>query len=257
MTHATDSELLAFHDGEIEGPALAELRDHLASCAQCTGELAELRRMSELLGEALARMDVPAPAPGVRPAAAFSRTARRSARPHAAGWWLGSSSLAKAAMLVLALTGVLTAIPGSPTRRVVELLIARLFDRAPAPAVAPAPVAPPVRRELSIDPAAGQVRVLVHGARDVEVTVRLVDAAKASVETSAVDQVVRWISAAGRAEIFGLEAGTLRIWIPRDVRRGTVEFDGRVLVRLRDGVLHLEGGAGEANGDEVSFRISA
>jgi hypothetical protein len=252
MIHATDSLLLAYHDGEIDGSALAELRAHLASCAQCMQELDELRRMSGLLHEALALTDVPAPA--ARRVAAVAQPAPRST-----AWrWVGMSSLAKAAMLLLALTGVLTAIPGTPPRRAVELLLARLFDRTPAEEVAPAPAAVPVPtiRELYVEPAAGQLRVVVHGALAVDVTVGLIDGAKASVETSAVGQEVRWVSADGRAEISGLEDGTLRIGIPRAARRATIEFDGRVLVRLRDGMLQLEGRAGDARGDEVSFRLT-
>jgi anti-sigma factor RsiW len=61
MNHATDGLLLAYHDGEIDGPAEAELRDHLAGCAQCTQELDELRYASGQFGAAMALMDVPAP----------------------------------------------------------------------------------------------------------------------------------------------------------------------------------------------------
>src|SRR5919204_1219229 len=116
MNHATDSLLLAYHDGEIDGSALAELRDHLASCAQCTQELNELRRMSGVLHEALALTDVPAPRV-VRPSPAAVPARRRAA------WrWLGTKSLARAALFLLAFAGVLTAIPGSPTRRAIESL---------------------------------------------------------------------------------------------------------------------------------------
>lgn len=260
MNHATDSLLLAFHDGEIDGSALAELRDHLASCAQCTQELDELRRMSGVLREALALTDVPVPAPRAVRTAPATATALEpaNARPRAGWTGMGMSSLAKAALLLLALTGVLTAIPNSPTRRAVELLLSRLFDRDQATEIAPAPVEAPVPtdRGLKVEPADGQVRVLVHGGRDVDVTVALVDDTRASVEYAAVGQEVKLLSASGRAEISGLGQGTLRIGIPRAVRRATVEVDGQTRVRLADGVLQLEGVAGAERGDEVTFRIA-
>jgi hypothetical protein len=261
MNHATDSLLLAFHDGEVEGSALAELRDHLASCAQCTHELDELRRMSGVLHEALALIDVPAPAPRVRPASAAAAAAAASftlsspSQRRSASWArLGTSSLAKAALFLLAFAGVLTAFPGSPTRRALEA-IARWID-GPATDEAPAPAIEATPRELLFEPVDGQARIVVHGAREVDVTVRLVDQPKASVDAIAVGPEVTLTSGSGRAEVSGVATGSLQIGIPRGVRRATVEFDGEVLVRLADGALHLLGKAGNATGEEVSFRIA-
>jgi len=259
MNHATDSLLLAYHDGEIDGSALAELRDHLASCTQCTQELDELRRLSGVLHEALALTDVPAPATRVQPAAAAAAvsapamTLPLSARRTSPWGRLWTSSLAKAALFLLAFTGVLTAIPGSPARKWLEGLIDR--ERA-VDTTAPVDAPVPTPNELSVEPAGGQVRVVVNGARDVDVTVELVDAPKASVEALAAGQEVRLTSASGRAEVSGLKVGTLRIGIPRDVGQATVEANGQVLVRFADGQLQLEGPAGTTRGDQVSFRIA-
>lgn len=45
-------EISAFHDGELSGERLAAAERHLAECAVCRADLARLRRLSRLLGDA-------------------------------------------------------------------------------------------------------------------------------------------------------------------------------------------------------------
>src|SRR5919108_3727709 len=106
MNHATDSLLLAYHDGEIDGSALAGLRDHLASCAQCTQELNELRRMSGVLHEALALTDVPAPRV-VRPSPAAV-----PARRLAAWRGVGAKRLGRGGFFLPPVSGVVHPVSG-------------------------------------------------------------------------------------------------------------------------------------------------
>jgi len=47
-------QLEAFHDGELDPSAAKVVAEHLQSCARCTAELAEIRRISSLLSGASA-----------------------------------------------------------------------------------------------------------------------------------------------------------------------------------------------------------
>jgi anti-sigma factor RsiW len=260
MSHAVDSLLLAYRDGEIEGPALAELRDHLAGCAQCMHELEELRRLEEQLHDALALRDVPAPTARTRAAIAAARQPVAAVFTHfpSAGrssWRLGASSLAKAALLVLTLGGVAFAIPGSPLRDVLRSWLTFFQKAEPTPEVTVPVEAPPTREAaLMVEPANGRVEVTVTGSHDVAVTVRLTDNDKAEIETSSVE-APKLTTGSGRIVVSGLAGGNLTIGIPRAVRRATVQIDGQLYVVKQNGTLQLTGAAGDTSGDEVSFRI--
>ena len=258
MNHATDGLLQAYHDGELDSPALAELRDHLAACALCTQELDELRRVNRTVTGALALVDMPAPMLQTR--AGIASAVRRSSTLGGVRR-IAFGSLARAAMLLVALAGVLSAmIPDTPLRRALEAVFGRSEEPAPAPQ--PIEVAPAVEEtpasfanEVYIAPVDGRVRVLVHGASNVDVVVMLVDADKAAVQTAAPGREVRFRSANGRIEVSGLATGTLRIEVPRGVANATIEFDGQVYVYKQDNTLQLTGPAGSTSGEEVSFRI--
>ncbi|HSJ05612.1 MAG TPA: zf-HC2 domain-containing protein, partial [Longimicrobiales bacterium] len=105
MTHATEGMLIAYVDGEMEGPAAAELRDHLAACDVCAGELRALEGLSARAHRLLAAMDV-AP-PMLRARAAIG--AARPVRSRRGLGRLGLGGLARAAVLVLVLAGVAAA----------------------------------------------------------------------------------------------------------------------------------------------------
>jgi anti-sigma factor RsiW len=249
MNHATDGLLLAYHDGEIDGPAEAELRDHLAGCAQCTLELDELRYASGEFRAAMAMTDVSAPMLATR--AAIAQRGRRVRT--------GMSGLAKAAMLLLAAAGVLTAIPGSPLRLAVESAWQQLFvQQAPGtdvtpPGTAAAPV--PDVRDIRIRPVDGRIRVLIEQPLAIDVLVSLADSDVAIVERSVIGQDVAFRSGPGRVVVSGLERGSLRIVIPRSVAEATIEIDGRTYVSKQDGVLHLASPSGTTQGEQVSFRF--
>lgn len=52
MTHdcVFNSRLSAFHDGELDPAASREIQQHLQTCADCAGQLEEIRGMSSLFG---------------------------------------------------------------------------------------------------------------------------------------------------------------------------------------------------------------
>jgi HEAT repeat protein len=100
-----DVRLEEYLDGELQGAPREAVEAHLASCEACRGELAELRRLEEVLRA------VPA---GAAPDAErfVARVRARSGRPRWA--WLAAA----AAVLVTAgLTVVLVARPGTPDVR--------------------------------------------------------------------------------------------------------------------------------------------
>jgi hypothetical protein len=273
MTHATEGLLVAYVDGEIDGAAAAELNGHLAACDQCARELQEMRRLSVRTHEALALLDAPVPLLRARAAVGVERSqpSRSEALRNAAAGWsltrLGGRGLARAAMLLLALAGAAAAaVPGSPVRRALETTIARVTQLFNGESVAPAapvvPVAEPAapvyteRSSMAILPAAGRVRIVLHApSGPLDVTVRLVPAPRAVVETASDDAAVRMRSAAGRIEVMGLGAGEVSIDVPASVPNATVEIGGMVYVYKTGDVLQLSGPAGTDRAGEVRFRV--
>jgi hypothetical protein len=267
MTHASEGLLIAYVDGEIEGSAAAELRDHLAACEACAGELHELERLSVRAHRLLGAADVAPPMLRARAAIGAARTVPARRGPGRLGLGhLGLGGLARAAGLVLVLAGVAAAVvPGSPVREVLSITFTRLAqfvqgepEGAAVPSEAPteAPAAAPEAMGMAIMPADGRVRVILHApAGVVDVRVRLVDAARARVETTSDQPDMRLRSAAGRVEVMGLNAGELSIDIPRSVRAATVEVNGRAWVVKAGDQLQLAGPAGRDRGAEVRFRI--
>jgi hypothetical protein len=85
--------LNAYLDGELHGPRLLQLQNHLASCESCRDELNELRRVSDLLHAA--------PAPEFMPADRFisqlklqlPRRSLGSPKPVSWVWWLVPAGL--------------------------------------------------------------------------------------------------------------------------------------------------------------------
>jgi anti-sigma factor RsiW len=262
MSHVAEGSLQAFIDGELDGADRMALVEHLDVCASCAADLATLRRADESVHAALALLDTPVSMLRARAAiAARARTARRPRRLTR----LGASSLARAAMLLLALAGAgAAAIPGSPVRRALEATIARvagLFNGGePVVVEAPAtlPEAPSERESssIAIAPADGRVRVQIEPpSGTVTVTVRLVDGPRARVETSTETGDVRFVSGMGRLEVLGLGTGDVVIEIPRSVSNATVHVGGLVHVMRQGEQLRLLGPAGEGQGMEVRFRI--
>jgi hypothetical protein len=267
MTHATDGLLQAYLDGEIDGTAEAELRGHLAACGACAQELNVLESASARAHDALSVLDVTAPMMRARARlAAERRTAdplvgRRRSLPR-----MGGRSLAKAAMLLLALAGAgAAAIPESPVRRALESTIARVAQlfgpgaQAPVaevPVTAPAPVEPLTPGGMGVLPADGRVRVVLQApAGEVSVVVRLVESQRATVQTATDGAGVRFRTAPGRVEVGGLTSGEVTISIPRGTRDATVEIGGAVWAYKQGNVLQLTGPAGVERGEQVSFRL--
>lgn len=268
MSHVGEGSLQAYLDGEIDGPAAAGVRDHVATCAFCAAELTALRQAGEATHAALALLDMPAPM--LRARAAIAAESRQqpghAPAPHRrrSALRLGSWGLAKAAMLLLALAGAsAAAIPD--VRRAFESTLARvaeLFGAGQEDATIPAPPPPPVVeepgaperevRQAFVQPAAGRLRiVLAPTAGPVEVHVRLIEASRADVQTATAGQV-RFVSSTGRLEVAGMREGVVTIGIPHTVAGAVVEIgSARVVKEGRD--LVLTGPGLSERGSEVRF----
>jgi anti-sigma factor RsiW len=251
MTHASEGLLIAYVDGEIEGSAAAELRDHLAACEACAGELHELERLSvrahRLLGAAdvappMLRRGRPSARPALcRPAADWVVSDWEASPGPPAGAGAGGGGRGRRAGFARARGPVHHVHPAGATRTG----RAGGRGRTACGAAAEAPVAAPEAMGMAIMPADGRVRVILHApAGVVDVRVRLVDAARARVETTSDQPDMRLRSAAGRVEVMGLNAGELSIDIPRSVRAATVEVNGRTWVVKAGDQLQLAGPAG-------------
>jgi anti-sigma factor RsiW len=267
MTHATEGLLQAYLDEEIAGSAAAELREHLDACVACRASLDGLRKADRQASAALALLAT-GDAPVLQARAALAR--HRQVQPSTRRWSLsrlGTGSMAKAAMLLLALAGAgAAAIPGSPVRRALEntfALVSQFFNGAtPGEAVVtPAgdPAAEPVEvvhSRIGVPPADGRIRVLLHHpAGPVDVTVRLVEGRIAEVEAATLAEGVRFRTGAGRIEVAGLTEGSVTVDIPKGTERATIEVDGLVYVYKQGGALQLSGPAGRNRGDQVRFRM--
>lgn len=266
MSHVAEGSLQAYIDGEIGGAEYDALRDHLAVCAVCSSELATMRRSSELVHDALASLDVTAPLLRARAhVAAERRRGNRVAR-------LGAAGLAKAAMLLLALGGVVSAaIPDSPVRRALEATYARVAQLIggtdmPEPVVEllepaadlPDPMVARVVESVSVMPSNGQIRVVLHPpAGMVEVIVRMVDGGRANVVTSMEDEAVRFIRGTGRVEVSGMSTGEVTIELPRSLLAGSVVVGSDVMAEKTGERLRLRGSARDTQGNEVRFRIGS
>jgi anti-sigma factor RsiW len=103
--HVEEGRLQALLDGELDEVSAADARRHIDGCAECRGQLEELRRDEQLLASVLPSIDHPVPR-------------MRAPRRRPLRW-------AAAIALFLLAAGTAYAIPGSPVRRFVDRLVGR------------------------------------------------------------------------------------------------------------------------------------
>jgi hypothetical protein len=257
MSHVDEGTLQAWIDGELAEAGVATIQQHAAHCATCSAELRTLREADALVRDALGDLG-PAPIADFGTLAAIRRRARSGSFRR-----FVPAGLARAAMLLLALAGVVAAaIPQSPLRR----WLADVLD--PEPETAVAPVAPPVVPEpprISPAPVAqetgraipmedGRVVIrLMAPSPAVEIRLRLVDTREAAVTWNASDADARTRQTAGRLDVYGLSSGPVTIEIPRSAVDALVEVDGRVWWHKQGAAIRIPGPAHEDTGDGVVF----
>ena len=246
MTHLDEGTLQAFLDAELPVRERAAVAEHLLACAACRAEVDALKATNARLTEALAQLDVPAPA-AAPPAVAPRRLS------------FGGPSLLRAAVLVLLVAAAASAtVPGSPLRE----WIVEAVRPAPAAVEAPRPVPEVVR-----DPAAGapaapvgvalsearEVEVVVSGLEDAAIRLLRTDAAGVSVSAAGTVRDPVFRIGVDRIEVIGGAGGELVVEVPRGARMVRLVVDGRRYAEVVRGALHvLE--AGEEDGDGVVWR---
>jgi Putative zinc-finger len=236
MTHLGEGTLQEMLDGELDPGARARAEQHLAACAECAEQVAELRglgaRASALLGL------VEAHPPVLAAQAAFARHRR-------GGGALAQArrALPRAAVLVLVLAGAAAAaVPGSPVREWVGRLAVEprateqpaVTPPAPPVAVPEAPAAP-APKAVSILPDGGRVRIVVSGSSpELRVRARLSSAPQAQVTATGAATTARFRTGPGRIEVVGAGPGEVVIDLPRSADAAVVEVNGRVFA-AKDG----------------------
>jgi len=254
--HLGEGALQALMDGELPPPERAAAEAHLAGCAPCAAELRALRSVHERAGGLLALADVPAPV-------AQATMALRARRLRAGRYAEARRTLARAAVLVLALAGVAAAVPGTGVHEWVvstvvpgeKATVAPTVHAAP-PAPAPRPAIPPEASPsgVSIRADGGAVRVVLSNVSSkVEVRARLVDGDLAGVlARGPAATAARFRTAPGRIEVVGAGAGILEVQLPRSARAASVEVNGRVYVAKDGDALRV---LAPAAGEGPVFRV--
>jgi hypothetical protein len=265
MNHAAEGQLLAYLDREAAGEAAAEIEGHLAGCSECRAELERLGARCELVSSALHRLDLPA---ALTTEQAWWRVrAVAPRRPARGAGRFALRSLARAAAILLVLTGALAAIPGSPVRQLIDRLLAS--DPAPAPAAeapavtppeAPTGAVPAPRAELpgvALVPTQGRVRILVWSAHPgATIRVNLTEGNRVSVEAGSDAEDVRFRTGNGRIEVMNLGAAEAVITIPRSLPVASLDVDGRQWLFKDGDQLRLNGPVVERGSDTVVFRVN-
>lgn len=246
MTHLDEGTLQAFLDDELPVRDRAGAAEHLLACAWCRAAVDALKAANARLAEALAELDVPAPA-----AAPPSVVRRR--------FGFGGVSLLRAAVLVLLVAAAASAtVPGSPVRE----WIAEAVRAAPAAVDAPSPVPEVVRAPAAEAPSAPvgvalsearEVEVLVSGLEDAAIRLLRSDAAGVSVSAAGAVRDPVFRIGTDRIEVIGGAGGELVVEVPRGARLVRLVVDGRRYAEVVRGTLHvLE--PGEEDGEGVVWR---
>lgn len=246
MSHVEEGTLQAWIDGELGGEDLLTVESHAASCGVCQAEVRSLRALSERVHGLVAEYEGTLPIADFGTLGEIRSRARGSRRRLPVG-------LARAAMLLLALAGVVAAaVPGSPLRQWLEGLRGGATDEAPAPVEA-APETPARRGGVFVLPDQGVVRIRLTG-NPSDLMVRLVDSAEAGVVWTGPDAGVRTRQTAGAIDVDGLPDGSVTVSVPRGVRSAIVEVNGRIWWQKSGSDVRIPGPTHREDGDEVRFQ---
>ena len=119
--HLDEDRLQRLLHGELAPAEDTAARVHVAACGECARRLQALEREEVEVGGLLGRLDGPAPQVGVEPILRRAGAARRARMPR---WAAG-------VVLVLGLTGVAYALPGSPLPRLARAIADWASGRGP------------------------------------------------------------------------------------------------------------------------------
>lgn len=246
MSHVDPGTIATIRD---RGLVDAGADRHVRGCLTCRAALDEARTRSEQVDEELSALSDDLDIDVVRAKAEVRRRLdeRREAvhRPSSGPLW----ALGRAAVLLLAVTGVVYALPGSPLRD-------WLGPRAePEAVVAPAAAEPDAATEsegieLTV-PDTGLGIVLTSVAADATVEVLRIEGRRTAIVAGPGS---RYLVSQGRAEV-DAAPGPVRITLPRDAGPLTIEVGGRMILRQVDGELELSGDVVSRSADRIVFSV--
>lgn len=237
MTHMDDSRLLAYLDGELPGDGESRVDEHLRECGECRDRYEAVQARSRLFSRAVARLDV---APPPRQWSDL-RTAIDDPvdAPRAGGGRPRPGRLApflKAAAVLLVMTGVASAIPGSPVDDWIGAAVERVASwiggdevETTAPAVTVEEAESTAGVTVALD--AGEIRITLEEVPPgTPVRVSLVASDQATVQAAG----ARYRTAPGRIEAIGASGDGIRVSIPRMAAAATVLVNGETAVVLAE-----------------------
>ncbi|MGD2069896.1 MAG: hypothetical protein PVI57_14590 [Gemmatimonadota bacterium] len=261
MTSLDEGRLLAYLDGEMEPGQRAEVEAWLGQSGAARAALAGVRERRNLVGRALAGVDVPVPDLETVRARIRARVEVHGTTATAAAAVGGRRRWAQAAALVLFLgaAGASAAVPGSPVRA----WLASLLDGGEPSATVPAAAvdeASPDDMGLRVRPSEGRLAIdLAEVPEETEVVVRLVEGERGGVYAPRAS----FRSGAGRIEATltgGATAGAgtdrVRVEIPRGATLATLHVDGALWLRKDGERLDFPGPAALVSSDSIVFRDS-
>ncbi len=258
MTHLDDGRLRALTDDELSHSDASSVRLHLEECDQCSTRQSELEDRSALVARALARLDTAAPPTGAH-SAVLERIESEAAterggptqtvvsieqsgakRPTRA---LGTP-LARAAILVLFLGGVATALPASPVRGWIAAGWARAAELLDSPDNAVTPVSPSEEvlptpdggaggqdgtlAEVRLDIVGEEVSIVLRGiAPGTSIVVRMVPGGEAGARAAG---PATFRTAEGRIEVTGA-AGIVFVDLPQEATSASIYVNGGIYLR--------------------------
>lgn len=240
MTHIDDSQLLALLDGELSSGDVDRVRDHLDECGDCRRRYRQLEERSRLFSEEAALLDDTSRLPG------WDEVVKRAGESSPDGGAPVSSPgrvapFLKAAVILLVVTGVAAAIPGSPVDEWIGEAADRLTGwisggsetvdaRAPESSVGDRSRSTP---GVAVALESGRVTVaLSEAAPGTRVEVSLIGGQEAEVEAEG----ARYRTGPGRIEAVGASGDRIRIRLPE------IASSARILVNGEPAVLLVESG---------------
>ena len=264
MTHLDEGQLRALLDDELNEAEAGSARVHLGACDECSQLLASIGARSVTARQSIAILDVPAPAVGAREAvlARVSETSSNSEGPvpsHAGAWAPFHLTLRRAAVIVLLLTGLAAALPGSALRAwmvsgwtvAVEMFTSTESGAQPAAELATSGQESDVAGvefEVTDEPLRIVLAQIESGSL---VVVRFVEGTRAAFSGS---DVRFRRTADGRFEVTG-GSGTIRIDVPRTVADASLWVNERIYLTVDGDRIDATGPIEAQSLEEISFRV--
>lgn len=265
MTHLDEGQLRALLDDELSDAEAGLARVHLGGCDECAQLLARIDARSVTAREAIAILDVPAPAARTREAVrarvrGASSSSERSVPRDAGAWAPFHLTLKRAAVIALLLTGLAAALPGSAVRAwmvsgwrvAVEMVTGAESGAQPAAAELAtsgqeSDVAG-VQFEVTDEPLRIVLAQIEAGSL---VVVRFIEGTRAAFSGS---DVRFRRTADGHFEVTG-GSGIIRIDVPRTVADASLRVNERIYLTVAGDRIDATGPIEAQAPEEISFRV--